>query len=100
MFRIGRNTFFDRKSKIPMKILELKRSGIGLIMEFCGIPNIFPNQGDRCPINKTFLWQNSSQVIPIPLFVTSNHFNFQILETLHRCQPKLNLPLNIWFCLI
>jgi hypothetical protein len=34
MFRIGRNTFYDWKNKIPMKILEFKRSGIGLIAEF------------------------------------------------------------------
>jgi hypothetical protein len=30
--------------KIPVKILEFKRFGIGLIAEFCGIPNRFPNQ--------------------------------------------------------
>ncbi len=28
-----------------MKILEFKMSGIGLIAEFCRIPNGFPNQG-------------------------------------------------------
>jgi hypothetical protein len=28
-----------------MKIPEFKRSGSGLIAEFCGIPNGFPNQG-------------------------------------------------------
>ncbi len=44
MFRIGRNTFYDRKNKIPMKIPEFKRSGIGLIAEFRGILNGFPNQ--------------------------------------------------------
>ena len=43
MFRIGRNTFYDWKNKIPMKILEFKRSGIGLIAEFRGILNGFPN---------------------------------------------------------
>jgi hypothetical protein len=43
VFRIGGNTFYDRKNKIPMKILEFKRSGIGLVAEFCGIPNGFPN---------------------------------------------------------
>ncbi len=32
------------KIKIPMKIPEFKRSGIGLIAEFCGILNGFPNQ--------------------------------------------------------
>jgi hypothetical protein len=37
------NTFYDRKNKIPMKILEFKRSGIGLIAEFRGIPDGFPN---------------------------------------------------------
>jgi hypothetical protein len=44
VFRIGGNTFYNRKNKILMKILEFKRSRIGLIMEFCGIPNGFPNQ--------------------------------------------------------
>jgi hypothetical protein len=46
-FRIGGNTFHDRKNKIPMKILEFKRSGIGLIVEFRGIPNGFPNQASH-----------------------------------------------------
>ncbi len=44
MFRIGKNTFYDQKNIIPMKIPEFKRSGIGLIAEFRGIPNGFPNQ--------------------------------------------------------
>jgi hypothetical protein len=44
MFRIDRNTFYNRKNKIPMKIQDFKRSGIGLIAEFRGIPNGFPNQ--------------------------------------------------------
>jgi hypothetical protein len=44
VFRIGGNTFYDRKNKIPMKILEFKRSKIGLIAELRGIPIGFPNQ--------------------------------------------------------
>jgi hypothetical protein len=44
VFRIGGNTFYDWKNKIPMKIPEFKRSGIGLIVEFRRIPNGFPNQ--------------------------------------------------------
>jgi hypothetical protein len=44
VFRIGGNTFYNRKNKIPMKIPEFKRSGIGLIPEFHRIPNGFPNQ--------------------------------------------------------
>ncbi len=32
------------EKKNSMKIPEFKRSGIGLIAEFCGIPNGFPNQ--------------------------------------------------------
>jgi hypothetical protein len=44
MFRIGGNTFHDRKNKIPMKILEFIRSGDGLIAEFRRIPNGFHNQ--------------------------------------------------------
>jgi hypothetical protein len=43
MFRIGGNTFYDRKNKIPMKIPESKRSEIGIIAGFRGIPNRFPN---------------------------------------------------------
>jgi hypothetical protein len=37
VLRIGGNTFYNRKNKIPIKILEFKRSGIGIIAEFCGI---------------------------------------------------------------
>jgi hypothetical protein len=44
VFRIGGNTFYDQKNKFSMKIPEFKRSGMGLIMEFRGIPNGFPNQ--------------------------------------------------------
>jgi hypothetical protein len=44
MSRIGGNTFYDRKNKIPRKIPEFKRSGIGLIAEFRRILNGFPNQ--------------------------------------------------------
>jgi hypothetical protein len=47
VFRIGGNTFYDRKNKITMKIPEFKWSGIGLIAQFCGIPNRFPNQGTK-----------------------------------------------------
>jgi hypothetical protein len=43
VFRIGGNTFYDRKNKIPMKIPESKRSEIGKIAEFRGIPNRFSN---------------------------------------------------------
>ncbi len=43
VFKIGGNTFYDRKNKIPVKIPESKRSKIGIITEFRGIPNGFPN---------------------------------------------------------
>jgi hypothetical protein len=43
VFRIGGNTFYDRKNIIPMKIPESKRSEIGKVAEFRGIPNRFPN---------------------------------------------------------
>jgi hypothetical protein len=43
VFRIGGNTLYDQKNKIPMKIPEFKRSGIRLIAEFHGIPKGFPN---------------------------------------------------------
>jgi hypothetical protein len=39
VFGIGGNTFYDWKNKIPMKIPESKRSKIGIIAEFHGIPN-------------------------------------------------------------
>jgi hypothetical protein len=45
VFRIGGNTFYNRKNKIWMKSPEFKRSRIGLIAEFHRIPNGFPNQG-------------------------------------------------------
>jgi hypothetical protein len=44
MFRIGRNTFYNWKNKILMKILKFKRSGNRIIEEFCGIPSGFSNQ--------------------------------------------------------
>jgi hypothetical protein len=47
VFRIGRNTFYNQKNKILMNIPEFKRSRIGLIMEFCRIPNGFPNQARK-----------------------------------------------------
>jgi hypothetical protein len=46
VFQIGRNKFYNRKNKIPLKIPEFKKSGIGIIAEFCGIPNEFPNQAE------------------------------------------------------
>ncbi len=39
-------THFTIGKKNPMKIPEFKRSGIGLIADFCGTLNGFPNQGD------------------------------------------------------
>jgi hypothetical protein len=44
MFQIDRNTFYDWKNKIPMKISEFKRSRIGIIAELRGISSVFPNQ--------------------------------------------------------
>jgi hypothetical protein len=44
VFRIGGNTFYVRKNKIPMKIPEFKRSRIGIIAECRGVPSRFPNQ--------------------------------------------------------
>jgi hypothetical protein len=50
VFRIRGNIFYDWKNKIPMKISEFKRSGIGLIAEFCRIQNGFPNQDTYLPL--------------------------------------------------
>jgi hypothetical protein len=44
MFQIGGNKFNNRKNEILMKIPEMKRSRIGIIAEFRGIPTGFPNQ--------------------------------------------------------
>ncbi len=44
VLQIGGNTFYDRKNKNQMKILEIKRSGIGIMVEFCGFPSGFCNQ--------------------------------------------------------
>jgi hypothetical protein len=52
VFRIDGNTFYDRKNKNLLEILEFRRSGIGLIAEFCGIPNGFPNQANKCQREK------------------------------------------------
>jgi hypothetical protein len=43
MLQIGRNKFYNQKNKFPMKIPEFKRSRIGIIAEFRGIPSGFPN---------------------------------------------------------
>jgi hypothetical protein len=50
VFRIGGNTFYNWKNKIVVKILKFKRSGIGLIAEFRGILNGFPNQDESLPL--------------------------------------------------
>jgi hypothetical protein len=44
VFRIGGNRFYDQK-KNQEKIPKSKRSKIGVIVEFRGIPNRFPNLG-------------------------------------------------------
>jgi hypothetical protein len=63
VFRIDGNTFYDRKNKILMKISEFKRSGIGLITEFRGILNRFPNQARQDPtrgcINFPLIWSTA-----------------------------------------
>jgi hypothetical protein len=48
VLRIGRNTFYDQKNEIPMKILEFKRSKNKIITEFRGIPSRFSNQAAVC----------------------------------------------------
>ncbi len=47
VLRIGENTFYDLKNKIPMKIPEFTRSEIGIIAEIRKIPSGFPNQGEK-----------------------------------------------------
>jgi hypothetical protein len=45
VLQIGWNKFYDQKNEILMKILEFKRSRIGIIVEFSRILSRFPNQG-------------------------------------------------------
>jgi hypothetical protein len=58
VFQIDGNQFYDRKNKIPMKTPEFKRSKIGIIAEFRGIPSRFPNQADsQCPLQAPTLFK-------------------------------------------
>jgi hypothetical protein len=57
VFRIGGNTFYDWKFEIPMNIPEFKRSGIGLIAEFCGIPHGFLNLDDKNAVINQAFWE-------------------------------------------
>ncbi len=58
VFRIGGNTFYYRKNKIPINIPEFKRSRIGLIAEFHEISNGFPNQDWGC------VWPSKRSFVP------------------------------------
>jgi hypothetical protein len=62
MFRIDRNPFYNWKTKIPMKIPEFKRSRIGLIVEFCRVPNRFPNQVPPAKLDHP---QNNQIALPL-----------------------------------
>jgi hypothetical protein len=69
ILQIGGNTFYDRKNKILKRIPEFKRSGIGIIAEFCRNPSRFPNQ-DLC--RKKILPQSnhlSTFVVNIDLYL-------------------------------
>jgi hypothetical protein len=59
-----------------MKFLKFKRSGIGLIPEFCGIPNRFPNKASNgldCQINflNTFFPINFLQIFISVVYLNS-----------------------------
>jgi hypothetical protein len=61
VLRIGRNTFYNQKNKILMKIFEFKRSRIGIIAEFCGILRNsvelrvdFPTKGRRRSVHSRY----------------------------------------------
>ena len=45
VLQIDGNKFYFWKNEIPIKILEFKRSRIGIIAEVCGILTRFSNQG-------------------------------------------------------
>jgi hypothetical protein len=55
VFRIGGNTFYNRKNNFPKKILEFKRSEIRRIAEsrafLSGFPNLTPQKTDDSTIN-------------------------------------------------
>jgi hypothetical protein len=88
VFRIGGNTFYDRKNKIPMKFLEFKRFGIGLVVKFRGIPNGFPNQGSKyyflLPISNCKVFFCTSAMFKI-LLLASN-LMFKILLPTAYCK--------------
>jgi hypothetical protein len=56
VFQIGGNTFYDWKNKNLMKIPKFKRSGIVLIVEFCGIPRGFLNQEQQPATGNAHKW--------------------------------------------
>ncbi len=84
MFQIGGNTFYDLKNKITIKTPEFKRSGIGIITEFCGIPSGFPNQVANQPPQTSVLCQiymatkRSRLSVPLPSSPTPSHHMFVV----------------------
>jgi hypothetical protein len=85
VFRICGNTFYDQKNTITMKILEFKRSGIGLIVEFRGIPNGFPNQGGAVNLfavtDRVFVFNGVHRtvgMVPLP-FCCSGDFSLALV---------------------
>ncbi len=64
VFQISGNKFYDQKHEIPMKILELKRSVIRIIVELRRIPTGFPNQGtlDRSLSSIPSIWLGNEQL--------------------------------------
>jgi hypothetical protein len=64
------------KIKIPMKIPEFKRSGIGLIAEFHGILNKFPNQGPWAKSNATKFCSKKDRLSLIIAHIILAHISF------------------------
>ncbi len=101
MFRIGGNTFYNQKNKIPMKIPEFQRSGLG--------PDGFPNQAPRSDtvvaiFNEMLIPNFMRKVLSKKDHDTSNWFTLHITpggryetEDFHFChrQKKYNPPHSI-----
>jgi hypothetical protein len=92
VLRIGGNTFYDWKNRILMKIPEFKRSGIGIIAEFCGIPSGFPNQdhGRGGPVQDLSNFQMA--LIPFLSDLTcSTHSPHDILKVRKKIDHNLHI---------
>ncbi len=69
----------------------MKRSKIGIIAEFRGIPNEFPNLDviDRSGVSKKSLSRNSSQDLSVDTNATIAEHHNNVIELVHDGNNKL-----------